>query len=111
MIWPGMFPSGANPSGISRSKTFSQLARRPPEVPSIDIFVHMDHDKGFRAVAVSLAHLLRKLIWHSRIDGRWNSGDFRSTVQFLHKALVLLAASLFLLLASVQGSWPNAQKS
>ena len=31
--------------------------------------------------------------------------------QFLLKDLVLLAASLSLLLASVQGSWPNAQKS
>jgi uncharacterized membrane protein YkgB len=31
--------------------------------------------------------------------------------QFLLKDLVLLAASLFLLQASVQGSWPNAQKS
>lgn len=31
--------------------------------------------------------------------------------QFLLKDLVLLAASLSLLLASVKGSWPNAQKS
>ncbi|MCY1280766.1 Inner membrane protein RclC [compost metagenome] len=31
--------------------------------------------------------------------------------QFLLKDLVLLAASLSLLLASVRGSWPNAQKS
>ena len=31
--------------------------------------------------------------------------------QFLLKDVVLLAASLSLLLASVQGSWPNAQKS
>ncbi|CAB3739393.1 YkgB family protein [Paraburkholderia rhynchosiae] len=31
--------------------------------------------------------------------------------QFLLKDLVLLAASLSLLLASVQGRWPNAQKS
>ena len=57
------------------------------------------------------ADVLPEHAWRSRSDGGRISGDLGSTGQFLLKDLVLLAASLSLLFASVQGPWLNVQKS